>query len=150
MNAVSAAAVAAGNPCGSIEFSLAPIVDVSEPVSSTLPAGVLAFSFAYIMPTAALALTAKFARPEALAADVSIAIAAAYSTLGGTTVAIAEAAAADVAVETAASVNLATAEAVAADLPSAPVDAPAATMTPAKLATAVFSVLAAVAAKTEG
>jgi hypothetical protein len=34
------------------------------------------------MPTAALTPTAKFARPEAVAADVSIATEAAYSTLG--------------------------------------------------------------------
>ncbi len=90
-------------------------------MSSTLTAGVLAFSVANIMPTVALAPTAKFARPEAVAADVSVATAAAYSMLGGTTTAIAEAAAADVTVTTAASSNLATAEATAADLP-VPVD----------------------------
>jgi hypothetical protein len=60
------------------------------------------------MPTAALAPTAKFARPEAVSADVSVATAAAYSMLGGTTVARAEAEAADVAVATAVSANLAT------------------------------------------
>jgi hypothetical protein len=36
------------------------------------------------MPTVALALTAKFARPEAVAADVSVATAEAYSTLDAT------------------------------------------------------------------
>jgi hypothetical protein len=35
------------------------------------------------MPTAVLAPTAKFARPDAGAADVSTATVAAYSTLGG-------------------------------------------------------------------
>ncbi len=115
-NAANAAAVAVPNPCRSIKFPLAPIADVSELVSSTLPAGVLAFSVADIMPTGALAPTAKFARPEAVAADVSIATAAAYSTLGGTTAAIAEAAAADVTVSTVASANLSTEEAAAADL----------------------------------
>jgi hypothetical protein len=83
VNAAKATAVAAANPHGSIEFPSAPIAVVSEPVSSTLPYGVLTFSFADIMPTAMLAPTAKFARPEAVAADVSVATAAAYSTLGG-------------------------------------------------------------------
>jgi hypothetical protein len=89
-------------------------------VSSTLPAGAAAFS-ADIMPTAVLAPTAKFAPPEALTADVSISPAAAYSTLGVTTVAKAEAAFADVTVATAASANLSTAEAAATDL-TVPVD----------------------------
>ncbi len=52
-----------------------------------------------------------------MAADVSIINAAAYSTLGVTTTAIAEAVAADDTVATATSANLSTAEAVAADLP---------------------------------
>ncbi len=56
-----------------------------------------------------------------MAADVSVVTAAAYSTLGVTTMAIAEAAAADVTVETATSANLSTAEAAATDLP-VPVD----------------------------
>jgi hypothetical protein len=90
VNAANVAAVAAANPRRSIEFPLAPIADVSEPVSSTLPAGVATFSVADIMPTAVLAPTAKFARLEALAADVSIPPAAAYSTLGVTTAARAE------------------------------------------------------------
>jgi hypothetical protein len=111
VNAANAAVVAAANPCRSIKFPLASIADVSELVSSTLPVGFLAFSVADIMPAAALAPTAKFARPEAVAADVFVATVAAYSTLGGTTVAIAEAAAADVTVATAASANLATEEA---------------------------------------
>jgi hypothetical protein len=88
---------------------------------STLPAGVATFSVANIMPTAVLAPTAKFAQPEAVAADVSIPPAAAYSMLGVTTTARAEAASADVTVTTAASANLSTAEAAAADLP-VPVD----------------------------
>jgi hypothetical protein len=56
-----------------------------------------------------------------VAADVSVVTAAAYSTLGVTTAAIAEAAAADVTVAAATSVNLSTAEALASDLP-VPVD----------------------------
>jgi hypothetical protein len=54
---------------------------------------------------------------DSVAADVSIVTAAAYSTLGVTTAAIAAAAAADVTVATATSANLSTAEAAAADLP---------------------------------
>jgi hypothetical protein len=117
VNAANAAAVTAVNPQGRIACPLAQIADVSEPVSSTLPAGIAASPVANIMPTAALALTAKFARPEAVAADVSVATAVAYSTLGVTIMAIAEAAAADVTAATVASANLATAEAAAADLP---------------------------------
>jgi hypothetical protein len=166
VNAANATAAAAANPCRSIEFPSAPIANVSEPVSSTLLDGVLAFSFANIMPTVALAPTAKFARPEAVAADVSVATVAAYSTLGGTTVARAEeeaadvavatavsanlvTEAADVAVATAVSANLATAQAKAAYFPPAPTDAPAATA-PAALAAAVSSVVAAVAPKKGG
>jgi hypothetical protein len=163
VNAANPTAAAAANPCRSIEFPSALIADVSEPVSSTLPDGILAFSFADIMPSAALAPAAKFARPEAVAADVSVATVAAYSTLGGTTVARAEATAADVAVATAVSANLATeaadvavatavstnlatAQAAAAYLPPAPTDA-LAVMAPAPLAAAVSSVVAAVAPK---
>ncbi len=113
----NATAVAAANPCRRIACPLALTADVSEPVSSTLPAGVATFPVVNIMPTAALALTAKFVRPEAVAADVSIANAAAYSMLGVTIAATAEAAATDVTVAAAASANLATAEAVAADVP---------------------------------
>jgi hypothetical protein len=58
---------------------------------------------------------------DSVAADVSVLTAAAYFTLGVTTAAIAEAAAADVTVATATSANLSTAEAAAADLP-VPVD----------------------------
>ncbi len=121
VNAANAAAVAATNSWRSIEFPVAPIADVSEPVSSTLPAGIATFSVANFMPTAVLAPTAKFAQPEAVAADVSILPVAAYSTLGVTTAARAEAASADVTVATAASANISTAEAAAADLP-VPVD----------------------------
>jgi hypothetical protein len=166
VNAANATAVAAADLCGSIEFPSAPIADVLEQVSSTLPDGILAFSFANIMPTAALAPTAKFARPEAVAADVSVATVAAYSILGGTTAARPEAEAADVAVATAVSANLATeatdvavatavsanlatAQAAAAYLPPAPTDAPAA-MTPAALAAAASVVVAAVAPKKGG
>jgi hypothetical protein len=116
VNAVNAAAVAATNPQRSIKFPLAPIADVSEPVSSTLPAGIATFSVADIMPTAVLAPTAKSAWPETLAADVSVPPAAAYSTLGVTTVARAEPASADVTVATAASANHSTVEAAAVDL----------------------------------
>jgi hypothetical protein len=116
VNAAYAAAVAAANPWRSIKLPLAPIADVSEPVSSTLPAGIATFSVANIMPTVVLAPTAKFAWPEAVAAYVSVPPVAAYSTLGVTTAVRAEAASADVTVATVASANLSTAEAVAADL----------------------------------
>jgi hypothetical protein len=53
-------------------------------VSSTLLSGKASFPAADIMPTTALAPNAKFARPEAVAADVSIATVEAYSTLGVT------------------------------------------------------------------
>ncbi len=167
VNAANATAVAAANPCGSIKFPSASIADVSEPVSSTLSDGILAFSFAADnMPTAALATTAKFARPEAVPADVSVATATAYSMLGGTTaaragaeaadVAVATAVsanlateAADVAVATAVSANLATAQAAAAYLPSAPTNAPA-VMAPTALAATIPSVVAAVAPKKGG
>jgi hypothetical protein len=59
-------------------------------MSSTLPAGVAAFPFANIMPTAALAVTAKFVMSESVAADVFVATAAAYSMLDVTTTAMAE------------------------------------------------------------
>jgi hypothetical protein len=121
VNAANATAVAAANPWRSIKFPLAPIADVSEPVSSTLPAGIATFSVATIMPTAVLAPTAKFSWPDAVAADVSILSASAYSTLGVITAAKAEAVFSDVTVATAASANLSTAEAAAADLP-VPVD----------------------------
>jgi hypothetical protein len=166
VNAANATAVAAANSRRSMEFPSALIADVSEPVSSTLPDGALAFSFANIMPTVVLASTAKFARPEAVAADVSIATAAAYSTLGGTTMARAEAEAADAAVTTVVSANLATeaadvavataasgnltaAQAAAHYLPSAPTDAPTA-MAPTASAAAVSSVVAAVDPKKGG
>ncbi len=58
---------------------------------------------------------------DSVAADVSVVNAAAYSTLGVTTAAIAEAVAADDTVATATSANLFTAEAAAADL-CVPVD----------------------------
>ena len=54
---------------------------------------------------------------DSVAAGVSVFTAAAYSTLGVTTPAIAEALAAKVTVATVTSANLSTAEAVAADLP---------------------------------
>jgi hypothetical protein len=72
VNAANAVAVAAANPWRSIKFPLAPIADVLEPVSSTLPAGIATNSVADIMPTAVLTPTAKFAWAEALAADVSV------------------------------------------------------------------------------
>jgi hypothetical protein len=58
---------------------------------------------------------------DSVAADVSVVNAAAYSMLGVTTAAIAEAVAADDTVATATSANLSTAEAAAADL-RVPVD----------------------------
>jgi hypothetical protein len=54
---------------------------------------------------------------DSVVADVSIVTAAAYSTLGVTTAAIAEAVATDDTVATVTSANLSTAEAAAADLP---------------------------------
>jgi hypothetical protein len=117
VNTDNVAAVAATNPWRSIKFLLAPKMDVSEPVSSTLPADVATFPVANIMPTAVRALTAKFARPEVVAVEMSVTPVAAYSTLGVTTEARAEAASADVTVATAASANLSTAEAAATDLP---------------------------------
>jgi hypothetical protein len=166
VNATNGTAVAAANPHGSIKFPSAPIADVSAPVSSTLPDGVLAFSFPNIMPTVVLAPTVEFARPAAVAADVSVATAAAYSTLVMTLAARAEAEAADVAVATvvsanlatedadvtvaiAVSANLATAQAAAAYFPPAPTDAPT-VMAPIALAATVSSVVAAVAPKKGG
>jgi hypothetical protein len=95
VNAANAAAVAAANPRRSIKFPLALIADVLERVSSTLPAGIATFSVADIMTTAVLAPNAKSSWPEAVAADVSNPHAAAYSTLGVTTMARAEAVSAD-------------------------------------------------------
>jgi hypothetical protein len=141
-NATNAAAVAAANPCGRIACPLAPIADALEPVLSTLPAGVATFQVANIMPTAVLALNGKFARPESVAADMSVATAAVYSILGVTTAAIAEAAAADVLVTTAAFAKLATAEELAADLP-VPVDTAASSS--ASSAAAEFAAAAVVA-----
>jgi hypothetical protein len=73
VKAAEAAAVAAANYFASIKYSLAPLGDVLEPVSSTLPAGSAAVS-SDIMPTAVLTPGAKLASPDAVAADVSIAI----------------------------------------------------------------------------
>jgi hypothetical protein len=118
------------------------------------------FPAADIMPTAALALTAKFAWPEVVAADVSVAAAAAYFTLGATIVnddakmgvqtskamsitanlSTAEVAAADVTVATVASANLATAEAAATDVPVA-----AAALSSASAAAVDFAAAAVVA-----
>ncbi len=55
-------------------------------MSSTLPAGIATIPAANVMPTVVLAPTSKFARPEAVAADVSVTSAAAYSKLGVTIV----------------------------------------------------------------
>ncbi len=68
------------------------------------------------MPTAALSPTVKFARPEAVAADVSIATAEAYSTLGATILDDAKMGVQTVKVLSV-TANLATAEAVDADVP---------------------------------
>ncbi len=73
MNAAEATAVAAANYSASIKFSLAPLGDVLELVSSTLLAGSAAVS-SNIMPTAVLTPGAKLASPETVAADVSVAI----------------------------------------------------------------------------
>ncbi len=73
---------------------------------------------------------------DSVAADVSVVNAAAYSTLGVTTAAIAEAVAADDTVATATSANLSTAEAAAADLPF-PVDTAASSSAGKAIAEAV-------------
>jgi hypothetical protein len=104
VKSAKAAAVAAANHCVSIKFSFAPLGDVLEPVSSTLPAGAAAFS-ANIMPTAVLTPGAKLASPDAVAADVSVATTVAPSKL---VTATAEAEAADVTVPSLESANLAT------------------------------------------
>jgi hypothetical protein len=65
LKAAKATAVAAANHCASIKFSLAPLGDVLEPVSSTLPAGSAVVS-SDIMPTAVLTPGAKLASPDAL------------------------------------------------------------------------------------
>jgi hypothetical protein len=118
VHAANATAVAAANSCRKLACPLAPTADVLAPLSSTFPASLAAFPCADIMTTAALALTAKFARPEAVAADVSAATAEAYSTLGATN---ADDAKMGVLTVKALSVtaNLATAEAAAADVPVA-------------------------------
>jgi hypothetical protein len=73
VKAAEAAAVAAANHRASIKFSLAPLGNVLEPVSSTLPAGSAAVS-SDIMPTVVLTPGAKLASPDAVAADVFVAI----------------------------------------------------------------------------
>ncbi len=123
VKAAEAAAVAAANHRVSIKFSFAPLGDVLEPVSSTLPAGTAPFS-ADIMPTAVLTPGAKLPSPDAVAADVSIATTVAPSKL---VTATAEAEVADVTVPSLESANLATAEVAAtADLPVPKVNANAA------------------------
>ncbi len=79
---------------------------------------------------------------DSVAADVSVVNAAAYPTLGVTTVTIAEAVAADNTVATATSANLYTAEAAAADL-CVPVDT-------AALSSAGKAIAEAVAADVKG
>ncbi len=71
VKAAEAPAVAAANHRASIEFSLALLGDVLEPVSSTLPASSAAVS-SNIMPTAVLTPGAKLASLDAVAADVSL------------------------------------------------------------------------------
>jgi hypothetical protein len=123
VKAAEAADVAAANHCMSIEISFALLGDVSEPVSSTLPAGAAAFS-ANIMPTVVLTHGAKLASPDAVAADVSVATTVAPSKL---VTATAEAEVADVTVPSLESANLAMAEVAAtADFPVPKVNANAA------------------------
>jgi hypothetical protein len=123
VKSAKAAAVAAANHRVSIKFSFAPLGDVLEPVSSTLPAGAAAFS-ADIMPTAVLTPGSKLASPNTVAADVSVATMVAPSKL---VTATAEAEVADVTVPSLESTNLATAEVAAtADLPVPKVNANAA------------------------
>jgi hypothetical protein len=107
----------------SIKFSYTSLGVVSEPVSSTLPAGAAAFS-ADIMPTAVLTPGAKLTSPDAVAADVFVATTVAPSKL---VTATAEAEVADVTVPSLESANLAMAEVAAtADLPVPKVNANAA------------------------
>jgi hypothetical protein len=136
VNAANAAAVAAANPCRKPACPLALTADVLGPVSSTLPTSLATFPAANIMPTAALAPTAKFATlPEAAAADVSVATVAAYSTLGVTIT--------DddtkMGVQTAMTANFATAEAAAADVPDATIAAPSVSAASVDFAAAVPS-----------
>ncbi len=120
VKAAEAAAAAAANHRVSIKCSFAPLGDVLEPVSSTLPAGAAAFS-ADIMPTAVLTSGAKLASPDAVAADVSVATTVAPSKL---VTATANAEVDDVTVPSLESANLATAEVAAtADLPVPKVNA---------------------------
>jgi hypothetical protein len=89
VNAANATAVAIANPCRNPTTPSPSAADAEAMVHcthSTLPASVATVPAANIMPTAALAATAKFATLEAAAADVSVATAAAYSTLGVTIV----------------------------------------------------------------
>jgi hypothetical protein len=123
VKAAEAAAVASANHRVSIKFSFAPLGDVSETVSSTLPAGAATFS-ADIMPIVVLTPGAKLASPDAVAADVSVATMVAPSKL---VTATADAEVADVTVPSLESANLATAEVAAtADLPVPKVNANAA------------------------
>jgi hypothetical protein len=115
VNAANAAAVTAANPHRKFTCPLAPTVDISALVSSTLPASVAAIPAANIMPAVALAPNAKISKPEAVAADVSVTTVAAYSTSGVT---ITNDAKMGVKTVKALSVtaNFATTEAVAADV----------------------------------
>ncbi len=114
VNADNATAVTAANPCKKIVCPLALIVDVSEPVSYALPAGVATFPVADIMPTAAPALPAKFLGQNQWLLMCPLPL---WPTLVVTIAATSEAAAADVTVSTVVSANLATAEAAVADVP---------------------------------
>jgi hypothetical protein len=142
VNAADAAAVAAANPHRDLACPLAPTADVLVLVSSTLPASIAVFPAADIMTTAALALIANFARPEAVAADVSVATAAAYSMLGMT---IADDDA-EMGVQTVKALsitaNFATAEAAAADVPVATAAASSTSAAAVDLAAAVASAAA--------
>jgi hypothetical protein len=120
VKSAKAAAVAADNHHVSIKFSFAPLGDVSEPVSSSLPAGAAAF-LANILPTAVLTPGAKLASPDAVAADVSVATTVAPSKLVTPT---AEAEVADGSVPGLESTNIATVEVAAiVDLPVPKVNA---------------------------
>ncbi len=93
------------------------------------------------MPTEALALTAQFARPGAVAADVSVATVAAYSTLGATIGDDVEMGVQTVKVLSV-TANFATAEAVAADVPVATAAASSASAAAVYFAAAVDSTVA--------
>jgi hypothetical protein len=153
INAANVAAVATTNPCRNPVPPSTPAANAEAPVHTTLPAGVATFPAADIMPTVALAPTAKFATSEAAAADVTVATAGAYSMLCVTIAddaknLVVQASAPAVAsaviptVALAVTANFATAEAAAADVSVATVAAYSTSTVAVASAAAVASVVA--------